>query len=65
MVVISLLLVFSLILPNFECFNFDLKSPVYKHVNSKKSAPNFEEETNVLFGYSVAQHMLKATRTPL
>jgi hypothetical protein len=63
MLIIRLLLVFQLVLLDFECFNFDLKAPVYKRV-TKRSVPNFEEDSSVLFGYSVAQHTLKSTRTP-
>ncbi len=39
---------------NISCFNFDLNTPVYKKMNK-----------NVLFGYSIAQHSVKSSRTSL
>jgi hypothetical protein len=47
-----------LLLANFlTSFNFDTKMPLYKSVVSKLSS------NNNYFGYSVAQHYIKSSKT--
>ena len=59
---ISLLFVFLVL----DAFNLDVKSPVYKHAGRRNVKNNLdeEEERHVHFGFSVAQHVVKSTRTP-
>ena len=62
----SLVFVLQLVAYNvgsLDGFNFDVKSPVYKHGNNKMNSPNFEQEKNIYFGYSVAQHTVKSSQT--
>lgn len=50
-------LMMIMLVNEMECFNFDLNWSVYKTLSTKS--------TDVYFGYSIAQHMVKSTRTPL